>query len=409
MPTAELRQPDRGLGLLATIGLLLLPASFFLARDYGDSARVFYLLILLPTLLALPWRLGSRAWRHPHSLLFLVPPAWLALTVVWLDPTLASTERSTWYLVKPLVFLAALWLAALTAVERYPALPRWVGLGICLVAVPSALLSLANYLPQALASGEWPRLEGISLRGDINVTATLYSVAAIFFARDLLAARDRWQWARLLALALFLAVALLSRSKVPLLALLCIFALLSQASLGRLRRSVKLALAALALGLLAGYILVLGRVPLVERPEGYLLRLELWSQVLDQARSAWWTGHGVGAQLPLHLPGQPIIGHAHNILLDTLRTGGLIGALLLLVQISLGGVLAWRVGRGEPAWRPVVAWWALGVFFLMTNGQHPLVKPHHIWFYYWIPLALLLARDRVFRLNSRPAADRAAH
>lgn len=409
MVAGEHQAPERWLGLLVTGGLVLLPASFFLARDYGDSARVFYLLILLPTLLALPWWLRNPAWRCRHGLLFLLPPAWLALSVAWLDPALATSERSTWYLVKPLVFLAALWLAALMAVGRYPALPRWLGLGIGLVAVPSALLTLANYLPQALAIGDWTRLEGISLRGDVNVTATLYSVAAIFLARDLPTARGRWRIARLLALALFLAIALLSRSKVPLLALLCIFALLLQHTLRRLRLPAQLALVAVPLALLAAYMLFLGRVPLLERPEGYLLRLELWSQTLEQARAAWWIGHGVGAQLPLYLPQQPVIGHAHNILLDTLRTGGLIGALLLLLQISLGGLLAWRVARREPDWRPVAAWWGLGVFFLMTNGQHPLVKPHHIWFYYWVPLALLLARDCAPRLSSHPRADRAAH
>lgn len=376
-------------------GLILLPASFFLARDYGDSARVFYLLVLLPTLIALPWWLARSHWRSWHGLLLLLPPAWLALSTQWAAPGTEEVTRSTWYHVKPLLFLAALWLACLTAVDRHKALPRWLGAAICIAAIPSAVLSLGNYLLEALDSGHWERLAGVSLRGDINVTATLYSVAALFLANDLLEQRGRWVWPRLLALALFLVIALLSRSKVPLLALLCIFAVLLHMALRRLPLATRLAIALIPALSVAAYIGALQRIPLLERPEGYLLRLDLWTQSLEQMRAAWWWGHGVGSNLPLYLPQQPVIGHAHNMLLDTGRYGGLIGMLLLALQLALGGLLAWRVICSHPDWRPIALWWLLGVFFLMTNGQHPLVKPHHVWFYHWLPLALLLARARL--------------
>lgn len=399
---------DRRLGHLSLVGLLLLPASFYLARDYGDSARVFYLLVLLPALLALPWWLPEQRRHWPGTLLFLLPAAWLALSTSWVDPALDEGTRSTWYHVKPLLFLAGLWLASVTGVTRYPLLPRWLGTALCIAALPSAIFSLLAYLPQALEIGGWPRLEGISLRGDINVTATLYAVAAIFFAGFV---RKQGVYRRGLgvaALLLFLVIALLSRSKVPLLALVAVFAAMMHVSLRQLPPVARLALGLAPLLMLLTYALTLERIPLLERPEGYLLRLDLWSQTLAQARAAWWTGHGVGAELPLYLPQQPIIGHAHNMLLDTLRIGGLIGAVLLLLQLGGGALMAWQVARTDRTWLPVTAWWLLGVFFLMTNGQQPLVKPHHIWFYYWIPLALIVARYSANRFNSRARADRAA-
>lgn len=399
----------RWLGHLAAAGLLLLPASFYLARDYGDSARIFYLLVLLPTLLALPWWLpqqGRSCLRGAGFLLLL--PAWLALSTGWVDPALQEGSRSTWYHVKPLLFLAGLWLACSTCVRRYPAFPRWLAGAICLVSLPSALLTLFIYLAQALETGAWSRLAGISLRGDVNVTATLYAVAAIFFACAILRHRSRWNLVRLAALLLFLAIALLSRSKVPLLALIVIFAVLLHVAMRQLSLHARLAVAAVPLLMVVLYAVTLERIPLLERPEGYLLRLELWSQSLAQIAQAPWFGHGVGAELPLHLPAQPVIGHAHNMLLDTWRVGGLAGALLLLGQLAGGALIAWRVLRSHPDWLPIAGWWVLGVFFLMTNGQQPLVKPHHVWFYYWIPLSLLLARYLVDTVSSHPHAGRGA-
>lgn len=398
---------DRWLGHLAAAGLLLLPVSFYLARDYGDSARVFYLLVLLPALLALPWWLPRQ--RRSGLLgagFLLLPPAWLALSTSWVDPALQEGSRSTWYHVKPLLFLAGLWLACSVCVRRYPPFPRWLAGAVCLVSLPSALLTLLLYLTQALETGAWPRLAGVSLRGDVNVTATLYAVAAIFFACAILRHRSRWNLVRLAALLLFLAIALLSRSKVPLLALIAIFAMLLHVALQQLSLRTRLAIAAVPLLMVAVYAVTLERIPLLERPEGYLLRLELWSQSLGQIAQARWFGHGVGAELPLYLPAQPVIGHAHNMLLDTWRVGGLVGALLLLGQLAGGAFIGWRVLRSHPDWLPVAGWWALGVFFLMTNGQQPLVKPHHVWFYYWIPLSLLLARYLADAVSSHPRADR---
>lgn len=399
---------DRQLGHLSLLGLLLLAASFYLARDYGDSARIFYLLVLLPALLALPWWLPEQRRHLPGALLILLPPAWLALSTTWVDPAVDEGTRSTWYHIKPLLFLAGLWLASVTSVTRYPLLPRWLGAALCIAALPSAIISLLAYLPQALESGGWPRLEGISLRGDINVTATLYAVAAIFFAGFLRKQGVHWRGLGVVALLLFLAIALLSRSKVPLLALVVIFAALIHVSLRQLPPAARLALGLAPLLMLLIYALTLERIPLLERPEGYLLRLDLWSQTLTQARDAWWIGHGVGAELPLYLPQQPVIGHAHNMLLDTLRVGGLIGTVLLLLQLGVGALMAWQVARADRAWLPLTLWWLLGVFFLMTNGQQPLVKPHHIWFYYWIPLALIVARYSANRFSNHARADRAA-
>ncbi len=60
-------------------------------------------------------------------------------------------------------------------------------------------------------------------------------------------------------------------------------------------------------------------------------------------------------------------------------------------QIGATLWLAWREHWWRDARAALLLWWLAGIGFLLTNGGQPLVKPHHTWFFYWIPLALLLA------------------
>ncbi len=374
-------------------GLLVMSGGFFLFPDYGGVARAFYLLVLLPTIIASPWWV-RRAWHPSHMALFLLPAAYLALSTGWAALPETPGGRSAWYLCKPLLFLAALLLAYCTVLPRWQRLPRVLVQYLTLVALAAGLYALNHYLQSAFATGKWPRMAGMSLRGDINVTAALYGVNCLFCAWGLLYWGERWRWPLILSLLVSMAVALLSRSKVPLLCGLASCAWLAWAALGRgYRRRLLLLTLPLLAALPLVYFIYFERVPFLDRPEGYSLRLDLWSQALYQASGRPWFGHGLGSVLELQLLGKPFDSHAHNFLLDTLRYGGVVGASLLLVQLLVAAAIARRLVHRNRDYLPVALWLLAGVLFLLTNGQQPLVKPHHTWFFYWLPLGLLLAGD----------------
>ena len=385
---------------VSCLGLFLLCGGFYFFPDYGGVARVFYLCVLLPAVLASPfWR--SRLSHPLHWALYLLPICYLALSTSWALPTGASDGRSIWYLCKPLLFLAALFLAINMVLSRCVQLPEALLQWLTLVALVTGIIALLQYLPPAIITGKWPRMAGISLRGDINVTAALYGVNCLFCVWGLLHWRHGWRWLLVVSLLVSLAVALLSRSKVPLVCALSACVWLLWASLARdsLRRLLPWVLPPLLVLPLA-YFIYFERVPFLDRPEGYLLRLDLWSQALEQAASRPWFGHGLGSALDFELRGKPFHSHAHNFVLDTLRYGGVVGASALLLQLLSTAVIVRRLLRRSRDYIPIALWWLAGVLFLLTNGQQPLVKPHHIWFFYWLPLGLLLAADLQDRTGS---------
>jgi O-antigen ligase len=373
-------------------GLVLMSAAFYVAPDYGWVARCFYLLVLLPVALLAVTRPAALALPVRNLLIYLPLPAYLALSTLWGAKALPAGE--VWDLCKPALFLAALLFGAGLAVRRFPALVGRIVQANAVVALPAALAGLAIYLPEAIAKGNWPRMAGISLHGDINVTAALHGLNCLFCAYGLRHWDGRWRpwlWA---ALGTSFACALLSQSKVPLFLGLAALAWLLYDGLIRAgRRHIALALAALGGGLLLAFFASFDRVPFLNRPEAYAIRVDLWRQALEQAAQHPLFGHGLGAALPLsHLvEGPNYRSHVHNVLLATLRYGGLVGAGLMLWQIGATLWLAWREGWWRDARAGLLLWWLAGIGFLLTNGGQPLVKPHHTWFFYWIPLALLLA------------------
>ncbi|MBN7797018.1 O-antigen ligase family protein [Parahaliea mediterranea] len=382
----------RALAPVVALGLLLMSAGFYLFPDYGAVARCFYLLVLLPVVVLALLRPGALAMPPLQALVFLPLPLYLALSTTWGLAGTGAAGPQYWDLVKPALFLAALLGGSHLARARYPNLPALLPRAIVLAALPSALTGLAQYLPQALESGDWPRMAGISLRGDINVNAALHGLSCLFCAWGLRHWSPRWRPWLWCTLPLSLLSALLSQSKVGLLLGLLALAALAWSALrhsGRQWLATGLALAGLAL--LLAFFAGFERIPFLYRLEGYSVRLDLWSQGVEQAARHPWLGHGLGADLPLTRFGEPYHSHVHNLLLGTLRYGGVIGLGLILWQ--LGGTLwlAWR----ERLWRgddgALLMWWLAGLAFLLTNGSQPLLKPHHTWFFYWIPLALLLA------------------
>jgi O-antigen ligase len=386
---------DTACANLAALGLLAMVCGFFLLRDYGDIARIFYLLILLPVLLSLPWRLaGIRAEHWPYWAALIAAPLLLALSALWTQPGQMAEGRSVFYFQKPLFFLLALLLGCQAAMARWPQLPTVLVRAIVLAALPSAMISLALYLPDAISSGNWERMAGFSMRGDINVTATLFGVTALLCAYGLLHWAHSWRPLLLASLLASILVSLLSQSKVPLLCCAVAMGWLALVAWRYQSLALRIWLLLLPLTLLVAYFLYFGRIPLLHRAEGYTIRLELWSQALDQFLQYPWLGHGLGTRLELCcFNGEITNMHAHNLVLDTLRFAGIGAAALLIGQILFIALCGIRQLRADRSMAPVLIWWLTGVFFLLTNGQQPLVKPHHIWFFYWIPSCLILARD----------------
>lgn len=383
---------DKYSGHILLIGFFIITGGFYFFKDYGGVARSFYVLFMLPTIICLPYCFDKKFFFSKEMLIFFVPIAYLALSTLWVSEEYKSEARSVLYWAKPSIFLLFLFIGIKIILERYKNIEEYLFKFLIVVALVTAIISLYQYIPEAYSNGRWPRMAGMSLRGDINVTAALYGMAVVFSVYGLLVWEKRWALLCITAIFFSTGIVLLSQSKIPLLYLMVGFVSFIGISLkSKGFNYFKLLLMIFTLSMAAAFYVYFGRVPFLEKLSSYSIRYELWLNAIEQLDGVWWFGHGVGSKIKLIFSGREYNSHAHNILVDALRYGGIVGLLLMLIQMVVAISSGIWLSKKKKSYCLVLSWYVLGIFFLLTNGQQPLVKPHHIWFYYWIPAALLLS------------------
>ena len=381
----------------AALGLFCMVGCFYLAPSYGEVARAFYILVLLPTLIALPYWLPRAQITSWPWLAFFIPIAYLAVSVFWVDEQHINQNRSLWYFFKPLLFLVSLFLAVQRVIQHYPKIGIRLIKFITIVALFGAIASLWGYLPSAIDSGNWPRMAGISVNKDINVAASLYGINIVFCLYALVKWNTRWRAILLASMLCSMYIVILTQSKAP---FLYVFAAIVWALFNGFRQKNYLKLL-LIMGSLVGVVVLayfyFGRIPLLDRVGSYSIRLELWRSAIEHSMSHVWFGHGVGSDMRFQYLGKDYLSHSHNFVVDTLRYGGVVGAILISAQAIYTGFCGLKVIKIDKSYLPILAWFLFGTFFLLTNGQQPLVKPHHIWFFYWLPVVLILNKKLAFK------------
>jgi O-antigen ligase len=137
----------------------------------------------------------------------------------------------------------------------------------------------------------------------------------------------------------------------------------------------------------------------VERGDSY--RLAIWQQFAARVAHRPWLGEGVltddTTQIAARDAGAPplTMNHPHSVYLATALYGGLpaLGLLAALLAAALRqGVAAAR--GGEPAWLLVLL---VGLLCMLTDGDRLLHAPRGIWFYFWLPVGVLMARQTAGR------------
>ena len=99
-----------------------------------------------------------------------------------------------------------------------------------------------------------------------------------------------------------------------------------------------------------------------------------------------------------------LILHPHNVYLATALYGGLPALTMLLVMIALALRQGWRgATRGEPAWLLVLLF---ALLCMLTDGDRLLNAPRAIWFYFWLPVGVLIAQDAAARACAANATAR---
>jgi O-antigen ligase len=196
-------------------------------------------------------------------------------------------------------------------------------------------------------------------------------------------------WSRWLALvpAICAVSILLTASRGPLLALVAV--ILGAAMWLRTGRALAMAAATLLTGtsVLIAFPELLDT--LLER--GMSFRPEIWTAAWERIGDAWLLGHGLGSPSTIITIDGTEFRHLHSIVLMAWYYGGLVAVMSLLGMVGAAVAHGYRSGAAHP-W---LAAFLAGFLCQLPNGDTPLIHPHPVWLYFWLPLAMVaLSRDR---------------
>jgi len=382
--TWRTRGPEQ---LAVPLGIFL--AGFFLLPSGKALNNVYYALVLAPALFLLRaadwrWLAGSHTWRLAMLLL-----GYLTLSGLW---SMGFTFDDWLHEAKALPYLAV-YLAVLACVCRRRS-AAWERLlrAVVLAAVVGTLVSAALFYRAA------PWLARLQYYGAayqaVEVATLVGSCLLLTLFHIVPAARGRgWQVAWLTVALVLAAGILLTGSRMPLGAALVCVAL----GLVLYRQWRLLGLAVVGLVLVIGALLASGYDHRGAMARGDSYRPAIWQQVAARVMARPWLGEGIltddTTQVALQGTGKSslAINHPHSVYLATALYGGLpaLGMLVALVMLALrqGQRLA---ARGEPAWFLVLLF---GLLCMLTDGDHLLHAPRGIWFYFWLPVGVLLAHE----------------
>jgi O-antigen ligase len=383
--------------LAVPLGIFL--AGFFLLPSGKALNNVYYALVLAPAVFLLRgadwrWLAGSTLWRLAMLLL-----TYLTLSGLW---SAGFTFVDWLHEAKALPYLAV-YLAALACVcVRRPAAWERLLRTVVLAAAIGTLVSAALFYRTA----PWAaRLQYYGAAYQEIEVATLVGGCLLLVLFHILpkARGPGWRAAWLAAALVLAAGIVLTGSRMPLgAALVC-------AGLGLVlyRQWRLLGLAVAGLALVVGALLASGYDHRGALARGDSYRPAIWQQIAARVAARPWLGEGILTDATTRVApdgaGQPsvVINHPHNVFLATALYGGL-PALVLLVAVVL---LALRQGqrlaaRGEPAWFLVLLF---GLLCMLTDGNQLLNAPRGMWFYFWLPVGVLMASQAAG--GKRAAAD----
>ena len=376
-----------------TILYFLFVLLFFLSPNLRWHCNLYYALVIPVYLLTLEKKkielfLGSGIWLIAMLLL-----VYLLLTILWVED---PGNKGTVYYLRKAVYVFVFFSLTMELIVRKPLFIKhffyflaWVGAGTVIISIirfycfSGFTLARLEYLADQLRN---PVLGG-NLYGMIVVMIYFY----IFKNSE----RSR-RWIYGVLMIIITASILLTQSRGPVAALLTTFLIC-----GLLTRDKKLLI------VLAGVILMGTATLIYVKPvqdlatkRGSSYRLELAQKTIDMASGNLLFGRGLTTKQQITADDGYLLYHPHSAYLGMVLYGGLtaLGLFCLLLAAAL------REGLKHYFLEKDVTFLAMALFgacAILTTQDKIITHPHPLWFYFWLPLALLAGLSALRKKGSR--------
>ena len=365
----------------AAFGVYFFSATFFWASGVAPLRAVFYLFLLAPLLMVLPWR----KWRMEeyggqYSLAALSFAGYSALSALWGKPSDIGIYIKQW------LFLA-FWLCGVSWVfyHREINMQRLYRVLIGVGAI-SALISLVFFYGYK-TNGLSERLHGIGLAENPTIVAQIFGVATLL-AYIVSLQSSSWRVAQLWFLVAIICAlpVLFSQTRGAALslgvtALAALFVIRPKGSIWGFQ--VGVVLFAFILLIISADIERL----LATRGTSLSFRDVIWIELICRSLENPLFGIGLEYDARIIIPDVDVFHHAHNSWIDILYYSGICGLVLALWHL----ILLFRSFTKNPDILPVYFWLIFGCMCQFTNGSTLMTAPNEKWWMYWVPAGILAA------------------
>lgn len=346
----------------------------FWVGDRSLYHKVYYILLALPTLIALILSPNLLAQTSKNGILvcFLLFATYTTISIIWSENIqLSSTKRP--------LYIALLFYSAILITQKKPnKLEKIISYSLWIAAI-SAIISITKYFHENYGG----RFSGYGALYNPLLTSHVYGMfAALALALSLQPGKN--PWLPLFLLVILSTLLLLTGSRTPLMGLGACLLWLSLINLNRR-----------ALWVISGIIIFIIALYLIS-PEniisrGLSHRPQIWAEAWRQSLQRPWFGHGYEHPFVCVIPGLDfVIADPHNIELAVLFSGGIVGLMLWLLLYGVALCFAWR-NRHDQLVALASTALIFGIAAGLTEGGAFMSRPKEHWFLIWIPMALLAA------------------
>lgn len=373
-------------------GWWLFIATFFIAPDVHALRMTFYAVVALPAVIWSRLLIREIDWRDPLWLSVFITLLFLSLSALWGADAADSHARRA---IKIMVILFICFLvprflvgAGLLSIRH---LTRAI-LGLAtFVAIGNLIANLFLVLSGVEPFGQYVRLAGFGqLDNPLLYGGIMGGSALLALCEFLREPRRSRQVLLLLVLAVLGTALVLTMSRGPILYFLVVSAMIAAVYRAHWRRTLLLVLLASAAAL--SVVLYPASQTVIDanvsRPT---YRPVIWSSVMAEMPGKELFGQGWRDDQSVYTPAGRF-GHPHNFLLGIYRFGGLVGLALFIAMTGLLFHGCARLGRDNAV--SLGAWLLYGILLHLTNGRFPVSAPGGVWFFYWLPAALVFGFAR---------------
>jgi O-antigen ligase len=375
----------------SAFGLYFFLATFFWASGTAPLRTVFYVFLLIPFLMVLPWRkLRIEEYGGKYTLAALVFAGYSVLSTLWGKSSDFGVYFKQWMFI-------AFWLSGVAWI-LYSRKLDMQRLYLVLIAV-GAVFALVTVLFFYIYNNNAivVRLAGMGLAKNETIVAQIFGVPALL-AYVLSLQSSRWKVAQLLfAVAMICALpVVLSQTRGAALAL--IFIAISALIIVRPKPFIWVPQVVFLLLVIIALLLAIDVGSILDSRGASLSKRDvIWMEVIYRAFENPLFGLGLEHNSRIIIPDFDVFHHAHNTWLDILYYTGLFGLVLALWHL----LLLLRGFNKHPDVLPVYFWLIFGCICQFTNGSTLMTEPDAKWWVYWVPAGLLAALLSSRRYDAR--------